>query len=54
MTEIKTVLQDYQNREREYLIPILQDIQSLIGFISPDAIAAVALHLKYPPAKYMQ
>jgi len=51
MTEIKTVLQDYQNREREYLIPILQDIQSLIGFISPDAIAAVALHLKIPTSK---
>jgi NADH-quinone oxidoreductase subunit E len=51
MDEIKNILQNYQNRDREYLLPILQDIQHEKGYLSNDAIVMVAEHLKIPTSK---
>lgn len=51
MTEIEAVLQNYQNRDREYLLPILQDIQQVKGFLSHQAVVLVAAHLKIPTSK---
>ncbi len=51
MDEIKNILQNYQNRDREYLLPILQDIQHENGYLSNDAIVMVAEHLKIPTGK---
>jgi NADH:ubiquinone oxidoreductase subunit E len=51
MNEIETILHKYQNRDREFLLPILQDIQRLIGFLSQDAVVSVAAHLKIPTSK---
>jgi NADH:ubiquinone oxidoreductase subunit E len=51
MNEIKSILQNYQNRDREYLLPILQDIQQENGFLSNDAIILVADYLKIPTSK---
>ncbi|MBE0637483.1 MAG: NAD(P)H-dependent oxidoreductase subunit E [Bacteroidales bacterium] len=51
MTEIEAILQKYQNRDREYLLPILQDIQSVSGFLSRQAVISVAAHLKIPTSK---
>lgn len=51
MSEIKNILQNYQNRDREYLLPILQDIQRENGFLSNDAIILVAEYLKIPTSK---
>ena len=51
MTEIEAVLQAYQNRDREYLLPILQDIQRVKGFISTETVVAVSAHLKIPTSK---
>lgn len=51
MNEIEAILHKYQNRDREFLLPILQDIQRLIGFLSQDAVVSVAAHLKIPTSK---
>jgi NADH:ubiquinone oxidoreductase subunit E len=51
MNEIEAILQKYQNRDREFLLPILQDIQRLSGFLSQDAVVSVAAHLKIPTSK---
>jgi len=51
MTEIEAVLHSYQNRDREYLLPILQDIQRIKGFITTEVVVAVAAHLKIPTSK---
>lgn len=51
MSDINAILQSYQNRDREYLLPILQDIQQQNGFLSNDAIVMVADYLKIPTSK---
>lgn len=51
MTEIEAVLHNYQNHDREYLLPILQDIQRVKGFLSQQAVVSVATHLRIPTSK---
>lgn len=51
MKEIKSVLQAYPNRDREYLLPLLQDIQKAVGYLPEEAITAVAAHLRIPTSK---
>lgn len=51
MSDINAILQNYQNRDREYLLPILQDIQQQNGFLSNDAIVMVADYLTIPTSK---
>lgn len=42
--EIHDVLQAHE-RHRDSLIPILQGVQKQLGYLSPEAVAAVASHL---------
>lgn len=47
--QVREVLKQY-SRERDNLIPILQEIQRRMGFISPNAMRQVAEHLKISPS----
>jgi len=49
--EIDTILVEYPEANREDLIPILQEIQGNIGFLSEQAIIAVGQHLQLPTSK---
>jgi NADH:ubiquinone oxidoreductase subunit E len=42
---IRTILERH-GRGRDNLIPLLQDVQRALGYISPEALAAVSRHLK--------
>lgn len=43
---ITTALRTYLTRNPDNLIPILQKVQSLDGYISPEAIRKIAAHLR--------
>lgn len=49
--EINTILEKYPNARREDLIPILQDVQELQGFISKDIVITIGRHLELPASK---
>ena len=49
--QINEVLAQYQDRSRENLIPILQDVQEKIGYIPKDAILKIGEYLKLPSSK---
>ena len=50
-TQVQEVLKQYPDAGRDSLIPILQDIQELDGFLSHDAVIAVGEHLNLPASK---
>jgi NADH-quinone oxidoreductase E subunit len=50
-TDIKTVLERYPNASRDALIPILQEVQQELGFLSRDAVVQIGEHLKLPASK---
>jgi NADH:ubiquinone oxidoreductase subunit E len=41
-TQIEEILEKYYNRNQQDLIPILQEIQELKGYISQDAVNQVS------------
>lgn len=49
--DIKDILQSYPDAKREYLIPILQEVQEKLGFLSRDAVVQVGKHLNLPTSK---
>jgi NADH-quinone oxidoreductase E subunit len=49
--EIEACLSRWPQARREYLIPILQEVQEACGFIPRAAITLVALHLGLPSSK---
>jgi NADH-quinone oxidoreductase subunit E len=49
--KLAAVLGHYTDPKREYLIPILQEVQEAEGFLSPEAIVRIAEHLKLPTSK---
>ena len=49
--EIELILAEHTEATREDLIPILQEIQENIGFLSEKAIIAVGQHLQLPTSK---
>lgn len=51
MSHIDAILARYQNNDREFLLPILQDIQQEHGFISKEAIVSLGQFLKIPTSK---
>lgn len=51
MEEVTQILGKYPSARRQDLIPILQDVQESVGFLSKDAVAAVSKHLSLPAAK---
>ena len=50
-TQVAQVLKQYPDAGRDKLIPILQDIQELDGFLSREAVLAVSQHLNLPASK---
>jgi len=50
-TELDSVLSKHPRGRRDALIPILQDVQELQGYLSRDAVAAIGEHLGLPASK---
>ncbi|MDA3844744.1 MAG: NAD(P)H-dependent oxidoreductase subunit E [Candidatus Kapabacteria bacterium] len=48
---INEVIEKYPSAKREYLIPMLQDVQEIQGFVSKDSVVMIGDHLKLPGAK---
>ena len=48
---INEVIEKYPSAKREYLIPMLQDVQEIQGFVSKDSVVMIGEHLKLPAAK---
>ena len=48
---IEILLEKYSHSRRDSLIPILQDIQEEMGYLSEDAIVIVGKHLGIPTSK---
>ena len=49
--DIETILAEYPNCGRDQLIPILQRIQGVYGFLSRHSVVAVGKHLRLPASK---
>jgi len=48
---INSLLERYSHSRRDSLIPILQDIQEEVGYLSEEAIVLVGRHLNMPTSK---
>ncbi len=48
---INRILQNYPNAKRDSLIPILQDVQEELGYISKEAVTVIGDHLGLPTSK---
>ncbi len=48
---VESVLSNYPNASRDSLIPILQDVQELDGFLSKDSVEAIGKYLRLPTSK---
>lgn len=48
---ITTILEKYTNGGRDSLIPLLQDVQEEIGYLSKESIADIGKHLNLPSSK---
>ena len=51
LREVDAVLEKHPDAKREALIPILQDVQDRLGYLSQDAIARVGEFLNLPASK---
>jgi NADH-quinone oxidoreductase E subunit len=49
--EITKILEQHPNEKRDSLIPILQEIQEEIGYLSESSVVAVGKHLHLPTSK---
>lgn len=50
-TKIVELLEKYSHSRRDSLIPILQDIQEAVGYLSEEAVVLVGKHLEMPTSK---
>lgn len=50
-TEIDGILSRHAGAGRDSLIPILQDVQGALGFVSKEAVVAIGRHLDLPASK---
>lgn len=48
---VDAILERHPHAGRDHLIPILQEVQEELGFISRDAVIRVGAHLKLPTSK---
>ena len=48
---IETILKKHPNAKRDSLIPILQEVQEVQGFLSRQAVLSIGKHLKLPASK---
>jgi len=51
MSQIEDVLNRFKDNQRQFLLPILQEIQNEIGYLSNEAITLVGKHLNLPTSK---
>ena len=51
MSELDTILDNYQFVQKDNLIPVLQDIQDAFGYLSEDAIVKVGKYLNIPTSQ---
>lgn len=49
--DIEEILERYPDAGRDALIPLLQEVQEMLGYLSREAIARVGAHLKLPSSK---
>ncbi|MBN1296679.1 NADH-quinone oxidoreductase subunit NuoE [bacterium] len=49
--EIQCILKRYPHAGRDKLIPILQDVQEALGFISKESVVQIGEHLHLPASK---
>ena len=49
--QMARILEKYPSARRQDLIPILQEIQDELGYLSKDAVTAVSQHLNLPATK---
>ncbi len=50
-TALDTIFHKYPDAKRDSLIPILQEVQEVQGFISKDAVISIGKHLELPASK---
>ena len=50
-SDIEPVLRRHPNAKRDALIPILQEVQETLGYLSRDAIVLIGSHLGLPASK---
>lgn len=50
-TRVKQVLEKFPNAGRDKLIPILQEVQEVEGYLSRDAVVQISCHLNLAPSK---
>lgn len=49
--DLNTVLERYPNASRDALIPILQDVQQELGYLSRNSVVRIGEHLNLPASK---
>ena len=49
--DIEEILARYPDAGRDALIPLLQEVQETLGYLSREAIARIGAHLKLPSSK---
>lgn len=49
--EFENIFKQYTSSDREGLIPVLQDIQNILGYISEEAVVKVAAYFGLPTSK---
>ncbi len=50
-TDIESILKKHPKAKRDALIPILQEVQQAVGFLSRDAVIQIGRHLGLPASK---
>lgn len=50
-TDLDAVFQRFPNASRDALIPILQEVQQQLGYLSRDAVVRIGEHLNLPASK---
>jgi NADH-quinone oxidoreductase E subunit len=50
-SDVSVVLEKYPNASRDALIPILQEVQQHLGYLSRDSVLRIGEHLNLPASK---
>jgi NADH-quinone oxidoreductase subunit E len=49
--KLETILKKYRGADREILIPVLQEVQESLGYLSKEAVVAIGKALSLPASK---
>jgi NADH-quinone oxidoreductase subunit E len=49
--DVDAILEHYPNAKRDSLIPILQEVQDRLGYLSREALSRISVHLRLPTSK---